>query len=280
MFARPAAHSDDFGLRQKLNPLIAEDPLHFTRDIGILSAYQAGSGLDDGHAAAKALVGLCQFETDIAASEHDQVRRQVVELESLDVRQRPGRLETGNGWYCRMRANVEENLVARQHARAAIIQANLQCLWRHKAPIPNDQFGAGRSEVLQMQIDLATDHSALAAQNSRHVGRDGTGCHAELRAVLREVRHPRTPNLGLAGHAGDGGAGAADPAALHKRGPPPRLRQMPSDQLASLSAPEDQYVKVFDLRHDILRALLDLVFSVYLPGCYPRTGVLTLAGSE
>jgi hypothetical protein len=77
--------------------------------------------------------------------------------------------------------------------------------------------------------------------------------------VLREVRHPRTPNLGLAGHAGDVGTGAADPAALHKGGPPPRLRQMPSDQLASLSAPEDQYIKLFDLRHDFLRALLDLL---------------------
>ena len=168
----------------------------------------------------------------------------------------------------------------RQHARAAIIQANLQRLWRHKAPIPNDQFGAGRSEVLQMQIDLATDHIALAAQNSRHVGRDGTGCHAELPAVLREVRHPGTPNLGLAGHAGDVGTGAADPAALHKGGPPPRLRQMPSDQLASLSAPEDQYIKLFDLRHDFLRALPDLVVGVCLPGCNPCTGVVTFAGSE
>ena len=168
----------------------------------------------------------------------------------------------------------------RQHARAAIIQANLQRLWRHKAPIPNDQFGAGRSEVLQMQIDLATDHSALAAQNSRHIGRDGTGCHAELRAVLREVRHPRTPDLGLAGHAGDVGTGAADPAALHESGPPPCVRQMPSDQLASLSAPEDQYIKLFDLRHDFLRALPDLVVGVCLPGCNPCTGVVTFAGSE
>jgi hypothetical protein len=67
---------------------------------------------------------------------------------------------------------------------------------------------------------------------------------------------------------------------LHKGGPPPRLRLMPSDQLASLSAPKDQYVKLFDLRHDFLRVLLDLVVSVCLPGCYPRTGVVTLAGSE
>jgi hypothetical protein len=107
-----------------------------------------------------------------------------------------------------------------------------------------------------MQIDFATDHIALATQNSRHLGRDGTGCHAELRGVMREMRHPRTPDFGLAGHAGDVGTGAADPPALHKRSPPPRLRQMPGYQLASLSAPEHQYVKPFDLRHDFLRVLL------------------------
>jgi hypothetical protein len=98
--------------------------------------------------------------------------------------------------------------------------------------------------------------------------------------VLREVRHPRTPNLGLAGHAGDVGTGAVEPAALHKGGPPPRLRQMPSDQLASLSTPEDQYIKLFDLRHDFLCLLPDLVVSVCLPGYNPFTGVATLAGSE
>jgi hypothetical protein len=108
-----------------------------------------------------------------------------------------------------------------------------------------------------MQIDLATDHIALATQNSRHVGRNRTGCHAELRAMLREMRDPGAPNLGLAGHAGDVRTGPADPAALDKGSPPPRLRQMPSDQLASLSAAKDQYVKLFDLRHDFLRALLD-----------------------
>jgi hypothetical protein len=155
-----------------------------------------------------------------------------------------------------VRANVEENLVARQHARSAIVQADLQRLRRRKAPIPNDQFGTGRHKVLQMQIHLATDHIALTAEDPRHVGRDGNGFHAELRAVMREMRHPRAPNLGLAWHARDVGARSANPPALHQPSPPPRLRQLSSYELASLSAPEDQYVKMFDLRHDFLRMLL------------------------
>jgi hypothetical protein len=180
LFTRPAVHTVDFGRRQKLNAFVAEDPLHFIRDVGILPAYQPGSGLDDRHAAAKAPVSLRQFETDKATSQHDQLRRQIVELESFDVRQRPGGIETGNGWYRRMRANIKENLVAREHSRPAIVEANLQRLRRHKASVPNDQLGAGRHEILQMQIDLAPDHIALAAQNRSHVGRDGTGRHAKL----------------------------------------------------------------------------------------------------
>jgi len=154
-----------------LKTFVAEDPLHFIGDVGILPADQPGSGLDDRHTAAKAPVSLRQFEADKAASQHDQMRRQIVEFESFDVRERPGGLETGNGGHRRMRANVEKNLVAREHSRPAIVQANLQCFRRHKAPVPNDQLGAGRSEVLQMQIDLAPDHVALALQNSSHVGR-------------------------------------------------------------------------------------------------------------
>jgi len=73
---------------------------------------------------------------------------------------------------------------------------------------------------------------------------------------MSEMRDPRAPNLGLAGHAGDIGAGAANPPALDKGGPPPRLRHVPSYELAPLSAPEDQYVKVFELRHDFLHDLL------------------------
>ena len=50
---------------------------------------------------------------------------------------------------------------------------------RHEAPIPDDQFGASRPKILQMQIDLMTEHLAFAAEHRRHVDRDGAGHHAE-----------------------------------------------------------------------------------------------------
>ena len=97
-----------------------------------------------------------------------------------------------------------------------------------------------------MQGNLALDHVALALANLRHVGRDRTGDHrAELRGVLRQMRDPRAPNLILAGQASNVGTGAPDPPALDDGSPPPRSRQMPSQQLAAKSAAEDQCVKVF-----------------------------------
>ena len=155
-----------------MNTFVTENPLHFIRDVRILPAHQLRPGLDDRHAAAEAAISLGQFEADIAAAEHDQMRRQVVELQSLDMGERPGGLEARNIRNCRVRSDVEENLVTRQHARPAVIQPHLERFRRHKTPAPHDQFGAGRLVVLQMQIDFAVDHVALALANLRHVGRD------------------------------------------------------------------------------------------------------------
>src|SRR5262249_35282639 len=116
---------------------------------------------------------------------------------------------------------------------------------------PDDQLGAGHLVVLQMQIDLAVDHLALALADRRHVGRDGAGYHAEVRALARQMRDPRAPNLVLAGQAGDVGAGAADPPALDDGSPPPRLRHVPSQCLAALSAARVRRLYLLRSRHGL-----------------------------
>jgi hypothetical protein len=44
--------------------------------------------------------------------------------------------------------------------------------------------------------------------------------------------------------------GAADPATLDNGSSLPRLRHMPGQQLAALTAAEDQDVELFRMRHD------------------------------
>ncbi len=60
------------------------------------SPHELAAGLDDRHAAAEASERLGRLDADVAAAEHDQMRRQVIELERLDVRERAGRLEARN----------------------------------------------------------------------------------------------------------------------------------------------------------------------------------------
>src|SRR5260370_18379009 len=173
--------------------------------------------------------------------------RQVVELQSLNMCEGSGGLETRNARNCRVRSDVEENLVARQLARPAVIQAHIERLRCHKTPSPHDQFSAGRLVLLQMEINFAVNHVALALANLCHVGRNGTGRRAELRGVMHQMCNPRAPNLILAGQAGDVGAGAPDPPPLHDGSPSPRSRHMPSQYLSTLSTAKDHDFKLFSL---------------------------------
>jgi hypothetical protein len=68
--------------------------------------------LDDRHAATKAKVSLGQFEADIAAPEHDQMWRQVVELQSLNMSEGSGGFEARNARNCRVRSAVNHVALA------------------------------------------------------------------------------------------------------------------------------------------------------------------------
>ena len=141
---------------------------------------------------------------------------------------RPGNLEAWNARNGRVRSDVEEDLVAREHTRTAVIQSNLERFRRHETPATHDQFGAARFVVLQMPRNLIFNHGPLAPANRRHIDSNGTSHGPELRAVPRQVRDLGAANFILAGQAGDVGTGAADPPPLDDRGPSPRLRHVPS----------------------------------------------------
>ena len=68
-----AAHFEQLGLERNSNTFVAENPLHLSATSTILPGHELRPVLDDRHAAAEATIGLGQFETDIAAAEHDQM---------------------------------------------------------------------------------------------------------------------------------------------------------------------------------------------------------------
>jgi len=69
--------------------------------------------------------------------------------------------------------------------------------------------------------------------------------------MARQMRDLRAPNLILAGQAVDIGTGAPDVPALHDGSLSPRLRHMPSQELATESTAKDQDFEPFWLRHDL-----------------------------
>src|SRR5262245_49715071 len=146
--SRPATHLGNLGIEEKFDSLAAQDSLDFLGNISILAAHKLRPTLQNRHAAAEAAVGLCQLETDIAASEHNQMRWQVAELESLNVRQWPRRIEPGNLGNCRMRSDIDEDIVAGEHTDAAVIQLHLDRLWRDKPTRTHDQLGAACLVIL------------------------------------------------------------------------------------------------------------------------------------
>jgi hypothetical protein len=137
------------------------------RDVGIFPAGELWSRLQDAYAAAEAAIGLCQLQTDIAAAKHDQVVGQSIELERLDIGERPCRHEARNIRDRRMRP--ENHAVAGQHARTAVVQTYPDGLRRNEPSRTHDQVGTAGLVIFEVHGDQAVDHVALARQHSLHV---------------------------------------------------------------------------------------------------------------
>jgi hypothetical protein len=177
------------------------------------------------------------------------MRWQDVKLQSLYVGKRLCVLQTRDIGNCRMRADVDDDLAAGEPTYAAIIQGHFDGLRPGEAPAAHDQLGAGSLIRVEMQGDLAIDHLLLAQADLGHIGRHRSRDGAELGGVLGEMRDSCAPDLILARHTGDCGAGAADPSALDNRNPPPQAGQMPGKLLAALAAAKDEEVIVVRFRH-------------------------------
>ena len=137
-----AAHLDEFGGSMDLHAFVRENAPDFLRGVGILSRHHLRPGLDDRHLGSETAIGLRQFEAGIAAADHDQMRRQDVELERFDMRHRLGGLEAGNVGNGCVRSHIHEHLGADKRARSSVVQAHFERLRRDEAPFAHDQFGA------------------------------------------------------------------------------------------------------------------------------------------
>jgi len=87
---RPPLHPEYLGREKYLDPFVTENSPHCVRDVRILATEELRSVLDHRHAAPEATVSLGKFEADIPTAEDDQVLGHTIEIEHLDMRERPG----------------------------------------------------------------------------------------------------------------------------------------------------------------------------------------------
>ena len=205
--------------------------------------------IDDGDAAAEAPVGLGKFEADITAAKHDQMARQPVQFQRLDMGERFGFGETRNGRNAGVSAEVEEKLLGGEPPRPAVVQRHLDRPGRDEARMAHDEFGAGCLVALEMKGDEAFDHGALALHDLVHVDRNGAGDNAEFPGAGDDPDDARAPDLVLAGQAVDVRAGAADPAPFDHGHLAAGLRQVPGKVFAAFSAADDDCVVLFRSGH-------------------------------
>src|SRR5262249_41973114 len=114
------------------------------------------------------------------------------------------------------------------------------------------------------------DHLALALARTVAMSMaTGPVMVPKLCSVAHQIRDLGAPNLILTGQAVDVGTGAPDIPALHDGSPSPGSRHLPSQELATLAAAEDQDFKPFWLSHALL-CLCRLSIVLHRGGQTPR----------
>jgi hypothetical protein len=136
-FWRSSFDTKHLGAEHHFDVFGGEKPSDVFRDVRVLPNEELESVRNDGRATSEAPVRLREFETYIPAAENDEMLRQSVELEQLDVRHRAGIHESDDRWNRRVGPEVQEDTVADHHARAAVVQVHLEGLrpTKHLAPM-------------------------------------------------------------------------------------------------------------------------------------------------
>ena len=244
---RPSTRSTRVPVRTSI-PSSSKSSSQGLRDVAILAVGQGVVPLDDRHAAAEASHGLGQLEPDVSAPQDEEVIRDAVQFEGLDVRHRPRLGEAGDRVDPRAGARADHDDVAAEGARPAVVGRDLDRLRPDEAALAHDELRAALPVPLVIQGDHPVDHLPLAVADGGHVdfpvarGDPELGASAEIAGDLRAVDQV------LAREARDAGAGPRDIPPLDDRRPLPLRGQRPGEEPAPPAAEHHQVV-FLGMRH-------------------------------
>src|SRR4051812_3741991 len=145
--------------------------------------------------------------------------------------------------------DIQENLIARQAARLAILRSHLHRFGLHKARLTKDQLSAAGSIAIQVEIDEILDHMAFASPHASHIDGYGSRCGSKFGRTSNQLHDLGAVNDVLTRQAGDVRTGPTDQSTLDYGGTPAGFRHRPGQVLARLPATDDQDVKSFSVGH-------------------------------
>ena len=161
-------HARDARGRQHLDPLVVEEFPQRFRDVAIFAVSQGVVPLNDRNATAEASQGLGHLESDIAAPQNEEVLRDAVQFEGLDVRHRPRFGEAGDWVDPRAGARADHDDFAAKGART-VVGRHLDRSRPDEAALPLDKLRAALSIRIDITSDNAIDHLPLAVADSWHL---------------------------------------------------------------------------------------------------------------
>ena len=195
--------------------LALQQRLHLARHVFVFSRDQAVGVFEYRHLGAEAADHLRELQADVAAADHDQVLRQLVEIHHRHVRQVRQFVQSRPVRHHRPTAGVDEYLRRFEHSLA-----HLQRMRRHEARVAPDQLEIGRAgEPLLQPAHRLRHHGVLARLHRLHVDADvAADAHTVVAGMVRRPRGARAGHQRLGRCAAVVDAGAAEVCALDQCG--------------------------------------------------------------
>jgi len=159
------SHADALRAETQRDALLAQEFLNLQRDVLVLTRDNAGSRLHHRHTAAEASEHLREFQTDVAATNDDEVRRDDVEVHHRDVRQVGNLIHPRYGGFRGTTADIEKDAV-----RLQSLQADRKLRSPDEASMPRIDGDAFQScHPLLDAAARVTDDLVLARLHALHV---------------------------------------------------------------------------------------------------------------
>ena len=211
---------------------------------------EAAIAIDQRYLGTKTAEGLGEFESDITGAQDQEMLRNLIEFQRLDMCERPHLGQSMNRFKRSSRAGVDDDILTAKRSRPAAGHFGFDSLGAHETPHTHHQFRTAFLVKVEMNIDEVLHHLALAFAYRRHVDANIFFADAELLAAIKERGHLGAVDDVFARQARDVRARTAHIFALDHNYALSLLSGGPGNQLSAGTAAEHDEIIFFRIGVD------------------------------